>query len=267
MSPAPFFEIPSPVLSGVHTVLTDVDDTLTSSGQLTADAYLHLERLFLSGIRVVLVTGRPAGWCDHMARMWPVHGVVGENGAFYMWMDETEKRIRTRHLLAAQERQKLRKRLDLAREDVLKAVAGCAVASDQDFRQYDLAIDFCEDVLRLPQAQVDQIVSVLQTHGLTTKVSSIHVNAWQGEWNKLTTVKRMFKEVWRLDLEKEKGNMIYMGDSPNDMPMFEFFPHAVGVANVMDFADRMPIMPNWITQNKSGAGFVEVAQALLQSRL
>jgi HAD superfamily hydrolase (TIGR01484 family) len=69
--------------SRLRGLLFDIDDTLTTDGRLTAAAYAALERLKRAGRIVVAVTGRPAGWCDHIARMWPVDAVVGENGAFY----------------------------------------------------------------------------------------------------------------------------------------------------------------------------------------
>src|SRR6185436_20041914 len=68
---------------GVGALLFDIDDSLTTSGKLTAGAYAALERWKSAGKRAVAVTGRPAGWCDHIARMWPIDAVVGENGAFY----------------------------------------------------------------------------------------------------------------------------------------------------------------------------------------
>ena len=49
---------------GVRAVLLDIDDTLTTDGRLTAQAYAALERLQRAGLRVVPVTGRPAGWCE-----------------------------------------------------------------------------------------------------------------------------------------------------------------------------------------------------------
>ena len=164
-----------PAVAAVHTVLTDIDDTITTEGRLTAAAYTALQDLHAAGLRVIPVTGRPAGWCDHFARMWPVHGVVGENGAFYMWHDEARGQLRTRHLLDVAQRAETTGRLAAVREQILREVPGCAVASDQFCRLYDLAIDFCEDVPPLPRAAVDHIVALMQDSGMTAKVSSIHV--------------------------------------------------------------------------------------------
>ena len=78
----PFAEIGAGDAAAIHTLITDVDDTITTDGLLTAAAYTSIEQLRHAGLRVIVTTGRPAGWCDHIARMWPVDAVVGENGAF-----------------------------------------------------------------------------------------------------------------------------------------------------------------------------------------
>ena len=124
--------MPASVAAAVRIVLTDIDDTLTTDGRLPADAYAALERLDAAGIQVVPITGRPAGWCDHIARMWPVRAVVGENGAFYYAYDRAARRMRAHYWADAQARAASRARLDAIRDRVLREVPGAAVASDQD---------------------------------------------------------------------------------------------------------------------------------------
>jgi trehalose-6-phosphatase len=199
--------------------------------------------------------------------MWPVQGVIGENGAFYMWHDAASGKLHTRHLLDAAQRKESAHRLAEVRERVLREVPGCAVASDQFCRLYDLAIDFCEDVPPLPARAVDRIVVLMQAAGMTAKVSSIHVNGWFGQWNKLDTARLMLAERFGIDLDAQRERIVFAGDSPNDEPMFAFFPHAVGVANVLDLRDRLQHLPAWITPSRAGTGFAELAQALLAARL
>lgn len=262
----PLGELPAQLAASVHTVLTDIDDTLTTDGQLTAEAYAALQALRQAGLRVIPVTGRPAGWCDHIARMWPVDGVVGENGAFYMWHDQQVGRLRVRHLFDEAERRASTARLAGVRDRILREVPGCALASDQFCRLYDLAIDFCEDVEALPDAAVDRIVALMNEAGMTAKVSSIHVNGWFGSWNKLDTARLMLAERYGIDLDAQREHIVFVGDSPNDEPMFGYFPNAMGVANVLDLRERMQALPSWITRQRAGAGFVEVAEVLLQAR-
>jgi len=264
----PLQEMPRAAARAVHTVLTDIDDTLSTEGRLTAAAYTALEQLHEAGLRVVPVTGRPAGWCDHVARFWPVDAVVGENGAFYLWHDAAAGRLRSRHWLDERARLESTARLAAVRERILAEVPGCAVASDQFCRLYDLAIDFREDVPPLPPAAIDRIVALMREAGMTAKVSSIHVNGWFGEWDKLAMTKRLFAERFGIDLDDaaERQRIVFAGDSPNDEPMFEFFPHAVGVANVLAFKDRMRALPAWVTPSPAGGGFVELARQLLAAR-
>jgi len=247
-------------------VLTDIDDTLTTGGRLGSAAYSALDRLHAAGLLVVPVTGRPAGWCDHIARTWPVAAVVGENGAFSMRYDAAARRLRTVFADDAASRRDKRERLAGIAQAVLAAVPGCALASDQDYRVADLAIDYCEDVAPLPPPAVEAIVRVMREAGLTVKTSSIHVNGWFGDYDKLSMTRRLLREDFGTDLDAERERWVFVGDSPNDAPMFRFFPHSVGVANVRDFAGRIEALPRFVTKAPAGAGFVELAALLLGFR-
>ena len=115
-------ELPRTVAAGMHTVFSDIDDTLTTDGQLVPQAYVALDTLRRAGLRVILITGRPAGWCDHIARMWPVDAVIGENGAFYYWHDPVERKLQCRHLLDTMARQTNTERLAAVRDTILREV-------------------------------------------------------------------------------------------------------------------------------------------------
>lgn len=262
----PLTQLPRHIAAAMHTVFSDIDDTITTDGQLTPAAYAAMDALRRAGLRVVLITGRPAGWCDHIARMWPVDAVIGENGAFYFWYDHTARKLKSRHLLDEAARAANSARLAAVRDTVLRAVPGCAVASDQFCRLYDLAIDFCEDVPALPTAAVERIVALMEQAGMTAKVSSIHVNGWFGSYDKLSMAHLLLRERYGLELAQERERCVFVGDSPNDAPMFAYLPQAVGVANVQDFAGRMSALPTYVTPGRGGAGFAQVAQALVAAR-
>ena len=262
----PLSDCPKTTLAAIKGVLTDIDETVSTDGQLTPEAFGALAALKKAGLLVIPVTGRPAGWCDMIARFWPVDAVVGENGAFWMWHDQKAHKLRTRFIQSDAERADGRRRLEAIRADVLREIPGCAIASDQPYRLADLAVDFCEDVPALPASDVERIVAIFERHGATAKISSIHVNGWFGTYDKLTTSKAMMAELFGIDSERDKAAYVFSGDSPNDAPMFGFFPNAVGVANVAEFADRLAHKPRWITRARSGAGFVELARALIDAR-
>ncbi|MFQ5984046.1 MAG: HAD-IIB family hydrolase [Alphaproteobacteria bacterium] len=262
----PLKEFPAEARRRVAVVLTDIDDTLTHEGRVPATAYGALERLREAGVKVIPVTGRPAGWCDHIARMWPVDGVVGENGAFYFHYHGERRRMVRRYWLNEAERGAGRRRLERLKARILAAVPEAAVAADQPYREADLAIDFAEDVGPLSEVDVDRVVALFESAGACAKVSSIHVNGWFGDFDKLAMTKVMLKEIFRLDLDRRRKACVFVGDSPNDVPMFAYFPHATGVANIARFAGRLAAEPRWVTERPGGHGFAELAEALLAVR-
>jgi HAD superfamily hydrolase (TIGR01484 family) len=262
----PLADFPPAARKAIRGVLTDIDDTLTDEGHLPALAYGALERLRAAGLLVVPVTGRPAGWCDHIARMWPVDAVVGENGAFWFRHDRQAGRLTKRYVMGDEERALRRARLGAIAERVLREVPGCAIASDQPYREADLAIDFREDVAALSLAEVQRIVAIMESEGLTAKASSIHVNGWFGGYDKLSTSRLMMREEFAVDLDAARDLFVFAGDSPNDQPMFDFFPNAVGVANVRDMEELMTKLPAWVTPSRGSRGFAELADALLAAR-
>ncbi len=246
-------------------ILTDIDDTLTHSGRIPACAFQALENLQRTGIKIIPITGRPAGWCDLIARMWPVDGVVGENGALYFSYDEKNKKMIRRYIKNEEERVNDRKKLSIIRDEILKNIPGCALSADQHYREADLAIDFCEDVPVLPAEDIIKIVKIFEKHGATAKISSIHVNGWFGSYDKLSMTKIFFQDIFDIKLGSILGKVIYAGDSPNDEPMFEYFPNSVGVANILEFTDILTHKPALITEKEGGYGFTQLANHLLSA--
>ncbi|MDY0219990.1 MAG: HAD-IIB family hydrolase [Desulfobacterium sp.] len=253
-------------LEEIQYLLTDIDDTMTTKGKIPACAFAAMERLQQAGIRVVPITGRPGGWCDHIARMWPVEGIVGENGAFYFAYDPTDKKMVRRYFKPEAERVEDKRRILAIQEEILARVPGCRVSEDQPYRVADLAIDFCEDVEPLGNDEIKTIVEIFESHGAVAKISSIHVNGWFGNYDKLTMTELFFKEVFGVDLEAVKHQVIFSGDSPNDEPMFAFFPNAVGVANIVKFEDDLVHRPAWVTSKEGGQGFAEMVDKLLAKK-
>ena len=258
-----FEQFPAELSKQIRYILTDIDDTLTVNGRLPAAVFVAMERLQEAKIRSIPITGRPAGWCDHIARMWPVEGLVGDYGAFYFRYDDSARKMLRRYFKPENERRADRQRLADLKREILKKIPGAGISADQPYREADLAIDYCEDIPPLPVEAVDQIVGLFEKAGAVAKTSSIHVNGWFGEYDKLTMSRLLFEEVFGENLEEIKGDIIYIGDSPNDAPMFAYFPRSVGVANVMQFEGRMPCNPAWITRKEGGYGFAEMVDILL----
>jgi hypothetical protein len=264
--PRPLREIAPDFCRGLAYLFTDIDDTLTSDGMLPDTAYHSLWDLSRAGIGVVPVTGRPAGWCDHIARMWPVAAVVGENGAFYYAYDRARRKM-TRCPSAEPGAEAVdRARLERVAARVLREVPGTALAADQPFRVSDVAIDYCEDVPPLPAEKVDSICALLTEEGVSFKVSSIHVNFWLGRFDKLSGVRLYLSREAGISLEEADPRCLFIGDSPNDEPLFEGFTHTIAVGNIRRFLDRLSHKPELIAEGESAAGFCEAAVAILQGR-
>ncbi len=245
----------------VQFLLTDIDDTMTDEGQLGDEAYQAAWDLHRAGIKVVPITGRPAGWCEMIARLWPVAGVVGENGGFYFRYHAQKMR---RHFVFDEKIQsENRKKLETIREEILRTIPGAGIASDQFCRLMDLAVDFCEDVPALPEKEVDRIVEIFKKHGAQAKVSSIHVNGWFGDYDKLSQTLNFLKTEFGISGDEAKKVCAFSGDSPNDEPMFAYFPNSFAVANIKVFEHRLKNKPTYVSDKKGGYGFAQIASVLL----
>jgi len=244
-------------------VFSDIDDTMTTAGKLPAAAYQAIWRLREAGIRFVPITGRPAGWCDLIARQWPVDGVIGENGAlaYYEVDGKLERMYHPETVSDAQER------LSAIREAVLKEVPGSRVSKDQFCRLFDLAVDFCEEAPDLGLAGAEAIAAVFKRFGAEAKISSIHVNGWFGNYNKLSMAEIYAEKRWGVSLADSLESYLFCGDSPNDEPMFAYFPLSCGVGNVRAFSATMTSLPAFIAQQEGGEGFAEIIDTLLSHRM
>jgi len=246
----------------IRYVLMDIDDTITTEGKLPADSYAALWRLHEAGLHVVPITGRPAGWCDLIARQWPVDGVVGENGALVFWEEHGHLK-RIYHEQAVPNDHAVLKHIE---QRVLAEVEGTRVAGDQFGRMFDLAIDFAEEEPRLPLSDAQRIKRICEQEGAVAKISSIHVNTWMGTYDKLSMASRFLALRFGYDDAKQASEVLFFGDSPNDEPMFTHFPTSVGVANIADYTHLMQVLPAFTTTSKGGAGFAEGVAVVLEKR-
>jgi HAD superfamily hydrolase (TIGR01484 family) len=257
-------------------VFCDIDDTLTTHGKLDAEAYDALWQLRRAGLAVVPVTGRPAGWCDAIVRQWPVDAVIGENGAFVFHEDAGGLRARfhpaavgpgaTDGFPSHQLVEAIRGRLLPVRDSILAKVPGSRVAKDQAYRLFDLAIDFREEEPDLGLEAAERIRDEAVRLGCVAKISSIHVNCWFGAYDKLAMARQVAQELFAMDPAASRHQALFVGDSPNDAPMFAAFPVSAGVANIQRFASRMEHLPAYVASRPGGLGFAEIARVLLGAR-
>jgi hydroxymethylpyrimidine pyrophosphatase-like HAD family hydrolase len=246
---------------GIRFVLFDIDDTITEDGLLLPESYDAMWRLRRAGLAVVPVTGRPAGWCDLIARQWPVSGVVGENGAFALYMDNGC--LKQLFHPAAPEPGANQLRLQDLGSRALGRFPGLRLAKDQPYRLFDVALDFAEEEPDLGLETAGQVKAWCEAEGAVAKVSSIHVNAWFGNYDKLGMAELFLSRVLGYDPARDLASVLYFGDSPNDEPMFGHFPLSCGVANVTKYAAMMVHPPKYVTQQPFGYGYAEGISVLL----
>jgi HAD superfamily hydrolase (TIGR01484 family) len=251
-------------LSRVESVFTDVDGTLTTGHRLRSQTIRAIERLAETRLRVVLVSGRPAGWGEAWARTLPVDGVIVENGGLFFIRD-ARGALRRVYAEPPGERAANRRRLRAEVLRVLRQVPGARLSSDSAYTEVDLAIDYNEEA-RLGDAAASRIEALLHARGVTAVRSSVHVNCWLGRFDKLTMARRFARVAWSEPLAPEAGRSVYAGDSFNDAPMFQAFALSVGVANVRGVLDRIDAPPAFITRAAEGCGFEELARAILAQR-
>ena len=244
----------------------DIDDTLTLRGKLPASAYAALWRLKAAGLAVIPVTGRPAGWCDCIARQWPVDGIVGENGAFVFWEEPlaSEKQPCLRAMFHPNAVKNDHPVLRRVRERSLAEVTGLRDAKDQFARLFDIALDFAEEEPVLPLSAAEKVKAIALSEGAVAKISSIHVNVWMGAYDKLAMAERYLKE--RFGWSGVLDEVVFVGDSPNDEPMFARFPLACAVSNISRFRELIKNLPAFVAAREGGDGFAEIADMILAKR-
>ena len=264
-------------------VFTDIDDTLTTHGAISADALQALADLKAAGLHVIPITGRPIGWGESFAKDWPLDALVAENGGV-AWVAEkkTEKSNKIEGNISLQPAYLLPTMLSKSYQNnayiraensvrmakiaalVTSQITGVEVSKDSAGRETDLAFDYNE-FANLSAETVQQVVELLQSQGMETTVSSIHIHGCFGHFDKWTGAQWIVRELFHRELADELDKWVFVGDSGNDQAMFQHFTHAIGVANIRLFLPQLSHLPRYITPSERGAGFAEVAKMLLDA--
>jgi HAD superfamily hydrolase (TIGR01484 family) len=251
--------------AGITGVLTDIDDTLTTEGAVTPEVLQALDALAAAGLQVVPITGRPVGWSEPFAAAWPVAAIVAENGAVALTRAGPAGGLRKLYVQDAATRAANYARMQQVAQRIVREIPGAKLARDSAGRETDIAIDHSE-FTQLPDDTIAEVVALMRSEGMNATVSSIHVNGWYGDHSKLSGARWILRELLGRDLDAELERWVYVGDSTNDVLMFEHFPHSVGVANIRRFEARLAHKPRYVTPGERGAGFAQLAAAVLAAR-
>jgi HAD superfamily hydrolase (TIGR01484 family) len=248
-------------------VLSDIDDTLTTDGKLLADAYQAMWRLSEAGLHVIPITGRSAGWAHMVLKTWPVTAVVAESGGLYMARTGQSKGIELQLHAPTHQVQADRLALQACGEQIMAQIPGLASASDNPYRLVDYALDYCEEVPRVAAHDVAHAIAMFEAHGFSARASSVHINAWRGDFDKAPMTLRLLNDHF----DDARGSnhpdrWIFVGDAPNDASMFAGFARSVGVANLLGSLEQLSAKPAYLTARASGAGFIELAEHILATR-
>jgi HAD superfamily hydrolase (TIGR01484 family) len=252
-------------------VFTDIDDTLTTDGAITPDALQALHDLKAAGLHVVAITGRPVGWSGPFALTWPVDAIVAENGAVALQKSDQiasmslslgRKQLLKLYQQDTPTRTANYTKMQQVLERIERDIPGAQRSTDSPGRETDIAIDHSE-FTHLPPERIAQVVQLMQSDGMHATVSSIHINAWYGEHNKLQGARWITQQLYGRSLSGEMDQWAYIGDSTNDQLMFEAFTHSVGVANIARFVPQLTHLPRYVTQGERGSGFRQFCDALL----
>jgi HAD superfamily hydrolase (TIGR01484 family) len=268
----PLSHWPATSRRGLRGVLTDIDDTLTHRGSISPQALEALGDLKAAGLSVIAITGRPIAWCAKLldgneGPPWPVDAVVAENGGAAYIMghkgpSDSREPLSKIYQLDAAQRAVHRARMDAIAQEICAALPGVEQSQDSAGRETDLAFDYAEFARHSPDT-VKRVLALLQRHGMQTAVSSIHIHGCFGHFNKWTGACWIVRELMGRELAQELDHWAFVGDSGNDEVMFERFVHSVGVANIARWAAQLQFLPRYVAPSEYGAGFAEVARAIL----
>lgn len=254
--------------SGVELLLTDLDDTVTTHGLLTGEVYQSLWALNEAGVQVIVVTGACAGWCDHLARSWPIAGVIGENGAFFFSREghvggygKLQRQYWSTLPQLQQEQQQLMAKFTMAFEGFEEYLT-----HDQHYRLAEVAINVNQDLLEPAIERRDAILAFCQQQGISHSVSSIHINTWVAQNSKRAMCERVVQQLFGQPIPALPDQLLYSGDSPNDQEMFSTVKLSVGVANILSVKEQLKTLPTYLTTASHSQGFDQIAAAIMADK-
>ncbi|NHC36509.1 HAD family hydrolase [Scytonema millei] len=250
----PLEQIDGNFLKNIKIIATDMDGTLTQKGKFTSDLLLMFEKLAVADIQVLIVTGRSAGWVSGLVNYLPIAGAIAENGGLFYSAGNEEaialtsisNRVEHRQELAAVF-QKLQQYFPQIRE-----------SSDNCFR----ITDWTFAVRGLGVEQLNQLSNICQELGWGFTYSNVQCHIKPLNQDKANGLMQILQDYFQCLPEQ----VLTVGDSPNDESLFnpQCFPFSIGVANALEYADRLNYQPSYITKAIEGQGFCELAREIFK---
>jgi HAD superfamily hydrolase (TIGR01484 family) len=245
--------LPLEQLTDIRLIATDIDGTLTREGKFTTELLQAIDLLDAKDIKLLLVTGRSAGWVSAVNNYLPVAGAIAENGGVYFPADGSGYDFLTRLESIEEHRAQLAERF----WELQARYPQIEESSDNQFR----VTDWTFDVAGLTDLELAAIASQCQEWGYSFTFSTVQCHIKPQHQDKgaaiLQVLNRYFPTI-------APTQIVTVGDSPNDATMFDrsLFPHSVGVANIQHYTKLLPHQPLYITKLPEVAGFCELVSLL-----
>ncbi|MGI0488170.1 HAD family hydrolase [Pantanalinema rosaneae CENA516] len=240
----------------VRLVATDMDGTLTIADKFTPVLLQALETLSAKGIKVVIVTGRSAGWVSGLAHYLPIAGAIAENGGIYYPTHSEQPSWLVTIPDIGQHRQRLAEAFSKLQADFPQLQESI----DNRFR----LTDWTFDLGGLSPAELQAISDRCQAWGWGFTYSTVQCHIKLPQQSKAAGLQQVLAQ-WFADCPVDQ--VVTVGDSPNDESLFDanLFPVSVGVANIHHYRDRLTHLPTYVTIAPEGHGFCELSQQVLNS--
>jgi HAD superfamily hydrolase (TIGR01484 family) len=239
-------------LTNIHLIATDMDGTLTIGEKFTPELFEALQQLQQAGIKVIVVTGRSAGWVSAVNHYFPVFGAICENGGLFYHGEMAE------YLVDLPEIPEHRQQLATMFQRLQAQFPQLCPSSDNAFRLTDWTFDITG--LGLTDLQTMAQLCAQSGWGFTYSTVQCHIKPLaQEKAHGLTQVLQThFPQILR-------QQVVTVGDSPNDVSLFNpgIFPNSVGVANVLRYTDQLAHLPCFVTKLPEGRGFCELAHLII----
>ncbi|MDJ0773605.1 MAG: HAD family hydrolase [Mastigocoleus sp. MO_167.B18] len=239
----------------ISLVATDMDGTLTRKGRFTTTLLQALEHLAGRGIKVLILTGRSAGWVSGLASYLPIVGAVAENGGLF-YPANSEDVLK---LTSINDYNEHRQALATAFSKLQTQFPRIQESSDNRFR----LTDWTFDVADLTTQELTTLDNLCQDMGWGFTYSSVQCHIKPLGQEKAKALLQVLKQFFP---EYQTEQVVTVGDSPNDESLFnkDYFPVSVGVANVLEYSQQLKYQPAYVTSAYEGEGFCELADLLLK---
>jgi hydroxymethylpyrimidine pyrophosphatase-like HAD family hydrolase len=238
--------------SNICLIASDVDGTLTHADKFTPRLLEAIAQLAQANLPLLLVTGRSAGWVDALRNYLPVVGAIAENGGVFFPQHGPYQLLGDFPDLTEH-----RQQLANAFRQLQQQYPQLKASTDNVFR----LTDWTFDAEGISEGDLGAIALQCQSWGWSFTYSTIQCHIKPKLQNKAWGIQQVLTQHFP---HLNPAQVLTVGDSPNDEVMFDpaIFPVSVGVANILEYAERLQHPPQYVTTQPEVDGFCELTNLL-----